>query len=91
MANNIVSKSWTYSLSIGTITIDESYNLNILSILATSGSVTITGGRAANGIAPAPITLAEGQAVTISSGNDNTLPISDIIITTAGTASLIGR
>lgn len=91
MANNIVSKQWTYTLIGGTIIIDERYGLNVISIVATAGSVTITGGKPANSIPPAPISLLQGQAVTISGGNDNTLPLSDIVITTAGTASIIGR
>lgn len=88
---NIVSKPWTYSLIGGTLTIDKVYDLNVISVLASAGSVTITGGKISNGVGSQPITLLQGQSVTISSGNDNTIPLSDITITTAGTASIIAR
>ena len=91
MAVNIVSNSWTYTLNNGTLVIDQNYGFSIMSILATGGSCTVTGSLLANGTPSAPITLSEGQAVTISSGDDATMPISGITITTAGIASIVAR
>lgn len=91
MAVNVVSNSWTQALNNGTLTIDQNYGFSIISILATTGTCTITGSLIANGVASTPITLAEGQAVTISSGEDSTLPVAGITITTAGTASIVAR
>jgi hypothetical protein len=91
MAVNIVSKSWTYALNNSTILINQDYGFSIISILATTGTCVITGELIANGIPSAPITLAEGQAVTISSGEDATMPIAGITISTAGVASIVAR
>lgn len=91
MAVNIVSNSWTYTLNNNTLVIDQNYGFNIVSILATTGSCTITGSLIANGVPAAPITLQEGQAVTISSGEDSTLIMSGITITTGGVASIVAR
>lgn len=73
------------------MTITENNNLTVLSILASSGPVTITGSKMSGASAPAPITLLQGQAVTINGGKDETLLITGVTITTAGTANLIGR
>ena len=91
MAINIVSNSWTYTLNNNSLVIDQNFGFTIISILATTGPVTITGSLVANSTPSTPITLQEGQALTISSGEDATMPISGIIITTAGVASIVAR
>jgi hypothetical protein len=91
MAVNIVSNSWTYTLNNNTLVIDKNYGFTIVSILATTGACTVTGSLVANGTPSAPIILAEGQAVNISSGEDATMPVDGITITTAGVASIVAR
>ena len=91
MAVNIVSNSWTYTLTNNTLVIDQNYGFSIISILATAGTCTITGSLVANGVPSAPINLEEGQAITISSGEDATMPISGLTITTGGIVSIAAR
>lgn len=91
MAFNVVSKCWTYDLTNSSITITSDFSFTILSILASSGTVSILGAKIANGIPSNPITLQEGQALTISDGDGSVIPIDGITIITTGTASLIGR
>ena len=87
----VTSKTWTYTLAAGSITIDGSYALNVVSILATSGSVQILGTLMPNGVPSTPIILQEGEAGTISAGSNNSLPLDSVTITTLGVASLMGR
>ncbi len=83
----IVSKCWTYELSGGSLTITENNNLTKISILATLNDTVVTGDLVSGGLLPGPITLAQGQAVTITDGINI---LSGITITTAGKTSLIG-
>jgi hypothetical protein len=87
--NNLNQKIWTYELSAGSITIDSSYGLVILSFTLISGLGTYTGSALANGVASTPVNLALGQAVTISS--DGTLPIDGFTINTTGVIAIIGK
>ena len=87
---NVVSKSWTYSLVSDSILIDSDFGFTIVSILCISGSTTVLGGVAANGIASVPISLAEGQSITINSGSASL--ISGITIdASSGAANIIAR
>ena len=89
--SNIVSRSWTQNVVASTLTITSDYGLTIISILASSGSVTIIGSLTANGIPSDPIVLTQGQSVTISSGVESTIPLDGIVITAAGTAIIVAR
>ena len=89
--SNIVSRSWTQNIVADTLTITKNYNFTIISILASVGSVTVTGSLTANGLPSDPIILLVGQSVTISSGADSTIPLDGIVITTAGTAIIVAR
>ena len=91
MAFNVVSKCWTYDVTNSTLTITSDFAFTILSILASSGTVSVLGAKIANGIPSTPIVLQEGQALTISDGDGSVIPIDGITIITTGTASLIGR
>jgi hypothetical protein len=87
---NITSRSWTYTLTADSLLIDNEFSFVVVSVLCTSGTVTILGGTPSGGIQPTPITLAEGQSVTIDSGSASI--ISDITIdATSGVAAIIGR
>lgn len=91
MAFNVVSKSWTYQIVNDSLIITSDFGFTIVSVLASSGTVTIIGSKIANGIPSAPIVLQEGQGITISDGDNSTIPIDGITIITTGIASLIGR
>jgi hypothetical protein len=82
---------WTYSLVNDSLTIDSSYSLGVLSILAVSGSVTITGSGAKGTLGSDSITLLEGQGLTLSVGENTRLVLTGITISTSGTTALAGR
>jgi hypothetical protein len=87
---NVVSKSWTYTLVSDSILVDSDFGFTIISILCTSGTTTVLGGTAANGLASTPITLSEGQSLTINSGSASL--ISGITIdASSGAANIIAR
>tara|TARA_R110000868_G_scaffold181220_2_gene422053 strand:- start:1002 stop:1268 length:267 start_codon:yes stop_codon:yes gene_type:complete len=87
----IASRFWTYNLVNDTINIDGSFGLTTLSILLTSGTGSVEGTLAANGIASQSLALTIGQPVNISSGNNGTILIGELVITTTGTIEIIGR
>lgn len=87
---NIVSKSWTYTLSSDSLLIDSSFGFVIISILCKTGSVTILGDNTGVPTAPTPIILAEGQSITINSGSASLLG-GLTIDATSGVASIVGR
>lgn len=79
---------WTKTITAGSITIDSSYDFQVLSILATTGSTTVLGNQFAVSGSDA-ITLQQGQALNINT--NGAYPLSGITITTVGTVSLVGR
>ena len=87
---NIVSKSWTYTLTSDSLLIDSSFGFIVVSILCSSGVVTILGDNTGVPTAPTPITLAEGQSITINSGSASILG-GLTIDATSGEASVVGR
>ena len=90
--SGIVSNIWTYELSSDSIYIDDSFGFTVISVLCTTGSVSILGSLTRGGLASAPITLTQGQGITISGGSDSTIIISGTTIdATSGTAILGGR
>ena len=86
--SGITSQIWTYTLTSSTVVIDESFGLVVLSILVTSGSCVIVGSRPANTLPPTPITLSQGQSMTITSEGEL---LAGTTITSSGTTVLSGR
>jgi hypothetical protein len=86
---NIVSKSWTYTLTSDSILIDSSFGFVIVSILCKTGTVTILGDNTGVPVAPTEIILTEGQSVTINSGSASIL--GGLTITATDVALIIGR
>lgn len=88
----IESKIWTYQLSSTSLTIDGSFDFTVLSILCTAGDVVVTGDLVAGGLPSSPITLSQGQGITLTSGNNNNIVLSNIIVDAAGgVAAISGR
>jgi hypothetical protein len=87
----IVIKTWTYNLVNDTIFIDENYGLTNLSILLTSGTGSVTGSLAANGLPSQPLALTIGQPLNISSGASSQIILGALTVITTGTIEIIGR
>jgi hypothetical protein len=87
----VLSNQWTYTLSNSTINITQNFAFTVISILATTGTTTVLCSLQSNGIPPTPITLSEGQSLTIGSGDSSSNLLDGITITTAGVTSLIAR
>jgi len=83
---------WTYNTG-GEIEITSDFGFTTLSILSSGGTCTISGNKTANGLQSSTITLADGQSITINSGNSETNVINylDIIPDGAGVVYLVGR
>ena len=79
---------WTKTITTGSITIDSNYDFQVLSILATTGTTSITGDLFAVSGSDA-ITLQQGQALNLNT--QGVSPLSGITITTLGTVSLVAR
>jgi hypothetical protein len=86
--SGVTSQIWTYTLTSGTIVIDESLGLVVLSVLVTSGSCVIEGSRPAGTFTHTPITLTQGQGMTITSEGQI---LAGTTITSSGTTILSGR
>lgn len=88
--NGITQRIWTYELSGGSLTIDETYGLCAISILLKSGTGTVSGNLTLeNGVTSAPINLEAGNPLTL--GGLNGVSLDGIVITTSGVISIIGR
>jgi hypothetical protein len=88
--NGLSQNVWTYELVNGTLLIDTSYGLTILSLVLTAGAGTVLGSYQANGVAPTAIPLVVGQPITISSDGNNLL--GDFFIdANAGSVSIMGK
>lgn len=83
---------WTYNTN-AEIEITADFGLTTLSILSSGGTCTINGNKTTNGIQSSAITLADGQSITINSGNNETNIINylDIVPDGAGVVYLVGR
>jgi hypothetical protein len=86
--SGITSQIWTYTLTSDTIVIDESLGLVVLSVLVTSGSCVIEGSRPAGTFTHTPITLTQGQGMTITSEGQL---LAGTTIVSSGTTILSGR
>ena len=85
---------WTNSLGAGgELEITSDFGFTTVSVIASGGTCTLNCNKIANGIASTPITLQDGQSITINSGNNETNIIDYIIINPDGTctASIIAR
>jgi hypothetical protein len=82
---------WTGSVTVGTLTIDETYGFSIVSVVLQSGTGTIEGNLiSSNGVVSTPIALTVGQAITINTGSSQALQ-DYIKIVTTGTVLIIAR
>ena len=89
---SIESQVWTYELSSASLTIDNTFDFTVVSILVTGWTVVVTGGLIAGGLPSTDMTLNEGQGVTFSSGNNNNIILSNITVdATGGIAVITGR
>lgn len=80
---------WTYELSADTITITQDMGLTALSFVLVSGNGTYQGSAKAGSIVSTPISMTQGQPITITTDSNN--PISNWTITTDGVVSIIGK
>ena len=79
----------TQVLSSGTLTISSSNNVFRVSILCSSGAITVNGSSVFQGTPSAPVTFAVGEGVTITSPSTNN-PIDGLTIdASAGSADLV--
>ena len=82
---------WTYSTA-SEIQITSDFGFTTLSVLSSGGTCTINGSKNANGVPSSAITLADGQSITINSGNSETNVINYLdIIPSGGVVYLVGR
>jgi hypothetical protein len=90
MASN--QKTWTKQLSSTSLTITQDYGFTAVSILCTSGTITVLGTLTGVPVAPDAFTLSAGQGVNIGGGDGSTLIIESITINAAsGVAAIIGK
>jgi hypothetical protein len=71
---------WTYVLTNSTITINESDNVQNLSVICSVGTITVNGSATFQGLNSGTITLNAGQGFTVSAVKLQN-PISGITIT----------
>jgi hypothetical protein len=86
---------WTYALAPES-ELDlyyPDYQFTTISILASGGFLTINGSKSVGTIGQSPITLTDGQSITINAGNNETNVINDIVINTnvGCTAYIVAR
>lgn len=80
---------FTYSLDSDTLSIEAVDNVQRVSVICSSGFISIQGSVSFKGLSPSPINLTLGQGITISTKNDS-LPIDGLIIdATSGAADII--
>jgi hypothetical protein len=80
---------WTYTLTNDSLTVVASDNAVRLSVICRLGTITVAGTGTFQGIASDPVTLNEGQGVTITASVVSN-PIDGVIID-AGTAGDIAE
>jgi hypothetical protein len=71
---------WTYVLTNASLYINETDNVLSLSVICTTGTVTVNGSGGFQGIQSGAITLSAGQGFTVSAKNIQS-PITGITIT----------
>jgi hypothetical protein len=92
MAANQVN-IWTYTLDATDIEIlPPDFQFTTISVLASGGTVTISGvGSNAQTGPSTPITLADGQSITINAGSNDTNIISYLYINASAFAYIVAR
>jgi len=60
---------FTYTITGDSLTISSADNVVRISVMCSSGTVTVTGAALFQGLSPTPITLVGGQGLTITSPN----------------------
>ena len=84
------TKVWTYTLTNGTLSIDDTYGLTSISFVLSSGSATITGGLSVGGQASTDLALSTSIPVGITASAGTVL--TGITITaSSGVVEMIGR
>lgn len=63
---------FTYTINGSSLTVVASDNVQRISIICSSGDISVWGSAKFQNISPVPIFLAAGQGITISSKNDST-------------------
>lgn len=71
---------FTYTISEDELTITSADNVVRISVICSSGTITIQGGAKFQNIDPVPITLSVGQGITITSPNVS-VPLDSFVIT----------
>jgi hypothetical protein len=80
---------WTYQLIFDTMQIDDTFNLTAISMMCAKGIVEIIGLDTAGGLPSSPVSLSEGQTLTLSTlGSLNSLQIN--IDASGGNCKIIG-
>lgn len=80
---------WTYTIDGSSISVNAVENVQRVSVICSSGEVTILGSSNFQGIPPVPVSLAVGQGITIATKNDST-PIDGVTIdASAGVADIV--
>lgn len=80
---------WTYTIDGSSISVNAVENVQRVSVICSSGVVTILGSSKFQGISPVPVSLSVGQGITIVTKNDST-PIDGFTIdASAGVADIV--
>lgn len=80
---------WTYTIDGSSITVNAVESVQRVSVICSSGEISILGSSKFQGIPPVPVTLAVGQGITIATKNDST-PIDGLTINaTSGVADIV--
>lgn len=80
---------WTYTIDGSSISVNAVENVQRVSVICSSGVVTILGSSKFQGIPPVPVSLAVGQGITLSTKSDST-PIDGLTIdASAGVADIV--
>jgi len=78
---------WTYTLTNSSLTINASDNALRLSVISRLGTISVQGSGSFKGIASDPVSLNEGQGVTISASVTSN-PIDGVTITAGTTGDI---
>ncbi len=80
---------WTYTIDGESITVSAAENVQRISVVCSSGSISILGSSVYQNRPSIPVVLALSQGVTIATKNDST-PIDGVVIdASAGIADII--
>lgn len=87
---NIYNTPFTKNYASTSVTFSSDYGFKKLSILCTTGTISITGGRTSNGVASDAVTLSSGQSVTFG-GSDSPILDGIEIDATGGAAAVVAE